>query len=819
MVVALFVATTTVALPKEGYHHSERIEIETTGGQFNFEAATTDDGRFIGPQFWANPLQSWSVKNGKVMATGNGRQRGKGDINLQLLTHQIETPAKGFVLKADFTTASGTGGTNDDSWVGFHVGLSGGQIDDYRRPAAIPTAHLKVGLRLADGKLFMNHQRFGIKVSEKSIPTTKIVSDGSYHRLTLVYDNGTLRLSVSDPHAEEHADGGQEETFLNIDFPDASLLRGNIALALESCNVRFSMWSVQGNAVVEHSDQLFGPIGWTQYTLDEATSVLKVNAQMLPVVGTVFLEFFDAVNDAWQEVASASIDSLSHTALFRIEQWDSSDDKPYRTKYTWSNDVYYYGGVIRKSPQHDKDQLSIAAFSCDHGYAFPLPKMVHNVLLQDPDLVFFAGDQIYEHYGGFHFVDEADEGSTKLAMLDYLRKWYLFGWTWRDVLRDRPSVIIPDDHDVFMGNMWGAGGIPLSRDANEADGGYIMPPDWVNAVQRTQTDHLPDAFDPTPIEQGIGVYYTDFLYGGVPLAVIEDRKWKSGPNMVLVDDWKTASPEQLNPDGAELLGPRQEAFLIDWAERTKSVELRVVLSATIFSHSSTNVGQQLVPDKNNCDSNGWPKDGRDRALRPLMNNAKNTVMIHGDQHMGILVRQGIDDYNDGPFAFMVPGTANGYPRSWWPQGPDANMYTWTGDFVDDFGNKFTVFAVANPDVGSNQIKIWRSNIEDTAHKKGSGYGTLTYNRGAGEIQFRMWRFNFDAANPTSDDQFPGFPQTFALESQSRRRERELQREVKIESWLLDEGGNGEIISSDESELAEKLKEVVEQIQRQENKRR
>ena len=39
-----------------------------------------------------------------------------------------------------------------------------------------------------------------------------------------------------------------------------------------------------------------------------------------------------------------------------------------------------------------------------------------------------------------------------------LRKWYLHGWTWRELTRDRPSVSIPDDHDVYQGNIWGEGG-------------------------------------------------------------------------------------------------------------------------------------------------------------------------------------------------------------------------------------------------------------------------------------------------------------------------------------------------------------------------
>ena len=39
-------------------------------------------------------------------------------------------------------------------------------------------------------------------------------------------------------------------------------------------------------------------------------------------------------------------------------------------------------------------------------------------------------------------------------------------------MKDRPSVVIPDDHDVYHGNIWGLGGGPVpeggSREAMAA---------------------------------------------------------------------------------------------------------------------------------------------------------------------------------------------------------------------------------------------------------------------------------------------------------------------------------------------------------------
>jgi hypothetical protein len=45
-------------------------------------------------------------------------------------------------------------------------------------------------------------------------------------------------------------------------------------------------------------------------------------------------------------------------------------------------------------------------------------------------------------------------------------------------------------------------------------------------VQHTQTNHLPDAFDPTPVLQNIPVYYTHWNWGPLSFAIVEDRKFK-----------------------------------------------------------------------------------------------------------------------------------------------------------------------------------------------------------------------------------------------------------------------------------------------------
>ena len=88
-------------------------------------------------------------------------------------------------------------------------------------------------------------------------------------------------------------------------------------------------------------------------------------------------------------------------------------------------------------------------------------------------------------------------------------------------------ITIPDDHDIGQGNLWGEYGKKASSSAGN-DGGYFYHPEYIQMVERAQTGHLPD---PTsyPIHQNIGVYYTNLVLGGVDFAILEDRKFKSGP--------------------------------------------------------------------------------------------------------------------------------------------------------------------------------------------------------------------------------------------------------------------------------------------------
>lgn len=709
---------------------------------------------WVGPDCWANPMQEWAIRDGALVAEPNGPDR-----SVIALTAQIRGGAPAAIEMDVSLEGRAPNPQFAKAWFGgFWVGVRS-KMDDPLHVAAYPEGHLVAGMR-GDGAIVL-----GNRASEEKLPADRPT------RIRLVVEPkgemAVLRLEASQP--------GRTMICLKDEVPaeaaagcfgiGASAPKRNANTPADRPSWRFAAWRASGDGVAAHPGRAFGPILWTQYTLGRG--ILKLTAQMPPVgegdAKEVRLEM--RRGDKWAFAAKAPIDPMSRTATFRIVGHDARGDVPYRALYPWAGGDAAWEGTIRAEPSGAPD-LAVAAFSCDFGYTFPLRRIVGNIKTQAPDLLFFAGDQIYEPYGGFGITRQP----TDVAMIDYLRKWFLFGWTWREVLRECPAVIIPDDHDVFQGNIWGHGGRPLpplkpNQRENFSAGGYAMPPEWVNAVERTQTAHLPDPVDPAPIEQGIGVYFTELLYGGVSFAIVEDRKFKSGPGEALKGKAaaKVSDSRELDVPGTELLGPRQEAFLKRWANEP-GPDMKVVLSQTIFCKATTHAGQELKRSIRDADCGGWPQSARDRALELI--RPANAVMIHGDQHCGVLLRHGTRDWEDGPLAFMVPGTANGFPRAWWPEGPGENHVLgepeWTGRYLDGLGNRMTIYAAANPEKGSNELGIRDTHPERLAHLKGSGYGIARLHKARKAVTFEMWRYDANAAAPGPGDQFEGFPRTMPV---------------------------------------------------------
>ena len=515
-------------------------------------------------------------------------------------------------------------------------------------------------------------------------------------------------------------------------------------------------------------------VAFALYTHDGA-GVLKLSAQLYPLLPDEPREARLEIqrDGAWKEVARAPVEYPGWSAHFRIDRWDGTKAVPYRVRH---GDKAIFAGSIRRDPT-DKDEIVVASLGCNSSRTKGArPEMVQRLLRQDPDLLFFSGDQTYHH-------------------TEHTAGWIEFGLQYRDVIKDRPTICIPDDHDVGHPNLWGEEG-GHSTHSGGADGGYFFPAAYVNMVQRAQCWHLPDPVDPGPIRQGITVYFTRLRIGGVDFAILEDRKFKTGPVGTIppmgprpdhIND-ERYDPKAIDLPGLQMLGERQLKFLRDWTEDWTGAEMKCVLSQTAFCgavHLHGNPENRLLAD---LDCNGWPQSGRNEALR-IIRRAR-ALHLCGDQHLGVTLKHGIDEHGDGPYGFTSPALVNTvYGRWWHPKDERAGAnpvsgspLPWTGDYRDGLGNRISMMAYANPE-----------DLKDET-KRADGYGLVRFNKRTAQVTLECWpRFS-------QGEQFPGWPITVRNDDNDGRRPMAWLPELVIEGadravvQVIAEG-SGEILYS------------------------
>jgi phosphodiesterase/alkaline phosphatase D-like protein len=511
-------------------------------------------------------------------------------------------------------------------------------------------------------------------------------------------------------------------------------------------------------------------------------NILKLTAQLYPLKPgedrNVRLEI--RRQGKWKQIAETQVIEKGWTVPFRVESWDSTKNVEYRVLHGKNAS---YTGTIRKDPA-DKDIIVVAAFTGNsinpnHGGDIPKSDIVENIKKLKPDLLFFSGDQVYDH--NRHYA-----------------AWLKFGRDFGQIIRNIPTVTIPDDHDVGQANLWGAGGVKSNTRAGH-DGGYAAEVEYVKEVERAQTSHLPDPYDPTPIARGIGVYYTSINVGGVSFAIIEDRKFKSGPqglvpqrgprpDHVLDPDY---NPKSVDVPGATLLGGRQLKFLRSWAADWRGADMKAVLSQTIFcggAHIHGKTGNRLHAD---LDSNGWPQTGRKKALSEI--RKAFAIHIAGDQHLATIFHHGTDDWNDASYSFCVPSIANLYLRWWRPLEPGKNREPgapeYTGEFLDGFANKVTCLAVANPSPERNGGQKLTT--------RAAGFGVVKFNKKTRAITMECWPRNVDITD-SNTKQYPGWPRTIQQIDNYARKAAAYLPTIEVQGMknpviqVIDES-NGEIV--------------------------
>lgn len=723
------------------------------------------DRTWLGADYWANPMQDWQVRAGRAECIA-----AKPNRNVHVLTRELADRKGNLHMSVTISRVGGGKITGDGKGsAGFKIGILGTlrdypELRDYRNNLAFSSGW-DVGFTAAGGLFFGDSRQPLAEADLKGVENVRL--DLQVEPKTAAY---TLLLRVHD------ASNGQLLGELKKSDVRPNQLIGNLAIG---CNFgpegpraaagkkakaaaagqevgnglfAFSDWSISGSKVVADESHRFGPILFNHYTLSKG--VMKMTAQMPPLGAddSTEVRFEVEEGEAWRVIATAQIHAQARTATFRISDWDATQQLPYRLTYVLKakpgSHSHHYSGIIRRDPAA-LDEFTVADISCNIHNAFPNTPYVAAVAKLNPDLMAFVGDQFYESTAGYGVQREPLEP----AIIDYLRKWYFHGWTWRDLTKDRPSLALPDDHDVYQGNLWGVGGEAQAK--SQEAGGYQMMAEWVNVVHRTQTSHHPDAYDPKPCKQGISNYYGPMTYGGISFAILADRQFKSAPegNVPPTDERPDhminpdADPKLSDIEGLELLGGKQMQFLEDWLRDWEGARMKAVVSQTIFTGMATTHGGERQVLRMDYDQNGWPQKARNAALRII--RKAHAFHLAGDQHLPAVVHYGIDEARDAGVAFAGPAVNVGYPR-WWEPTEKVNKLQpgqgLTGDFIDHFGHPMAVLAVKN---GSHDPR--KPTMENTTDKA-SGFGLVRFHKKDRTITCECWPFDSIGAA-----QFPTWP--------------------------------------------------------------
>jgi alkaline phosphatase D len=780
-----------------------------------FRSAWPGDVRrnWVGPEFWANRLQDWRIADGRLECVET--RAAKPVRTVHLLTRRLGRQPGELSMSVRTGLLSSTPRVTPDAAAGFLIG-AGSELD-YRAAALVhhspgPGGGIIAAVDATGRAVFRDMSAPAVPLlagadtlpdalpSEVELRLTARPAGETYELMLTVHDAATA-TPISSATLRDVAPNRLIGSLALLSHPGSRPDKDNEHEAdTQTGAFWFRNWTVAGSKIEEQDDRTCGPVLSTIYTLSRGT--LKMTAQMMPLgptdTRTVTLEV--QRDGRWQQAAVADIIEPGYTATFRVESWDARRDMPYRVLYDLKQDdssttTYVWAGTVRHDPI-DKREIVVAAFTGNHNVRpggvdggsfdwtpqacwFPHNDLIAHVAAHEPDVLFFSGDQVYEGASPTH---------AEIEPLDYMYKWYLWCWAFRNLARDRPCICIPDDHDVYQGNLWGAGGRKARR---PDDGGYTRPVEFVNMVERTQTSHLPDPYDPTPVAQGIGVYYCALNYGRISFAILEDRKFKSSAT-ALVPEGKVVNGWFQNPDfdpatqadvpGATLLGERQLRFLHDWStDWSYGAALKVALSQTLFSNVATlpkrSTGDGVLPSMKrlrpdqyptderlaaDADSNGWPQTGRNKALREF----RRCFALHiaGDQHLGSTIQYGVDEWRDAGFALCVPSIANFWPRRWYPPTPglnrDPGAPRYTGDYRDGFGNYMTVYAVSNPVISGHEPAA--------LHDRAPGYGIVKLDNDRREITIECWPRWEDPSQPGAQ-QYAGWPITVAQADNYGRR--------------------------------------------------
>lgn len=745
---------------------------------------------WVGPDFYAQRLEDWRLTQGAVECLGATANR-----YLYLLTGEVTAGSGLLEISVRVSIQELPARARARNFVGLRLGIKspGG---DYRE-AAVSGQGLEAGLT-TDGLLFIGELE-SVSSEEKQEELKRALRKGLELRLNLrtTGSQSSVRLAVVEPETGKTLDE-LEETHLSGDR-----VAGGLALVSSLPEVRpgagaaVSRWRdlhISGNLFENHPERVLGPVAFTLYTLSR--NKLALTAQLVPGCLTSETKAVLEIREdgRWVQAAEARVDLDSWLASFRVTGWDSSRDHEFRVRLEGQEPGSEFAhnpiGIIRKEPR-ERDRLVMAVLGNHQEEGYPHNGLVSALKKQDPDLLFFAGNQVFGRPNSFW----REKFTVEEARREYLRQWLLFGWAFSGLLRDRPAVVMPDARDFFQAKLWGENGRLIKAEdysdpvAAQDSGGFLMPAEFIDLVLATQVSHLPEVEGQPISGKDEDPYFREIRYGGLSLAVACDRVFKSAPAPFLPEarvrnGWAWNSEfdlkKQANIKQAQLLGPAQLKLLRKWAEDwSDGVWMKALLTQSLWVSLLTlpkgRLGDealwQLQPlkpgdyppdDRPVADfmSGGWPKPARDEAIRIL----RQALAPHlaGSGGPPAALRYGLEIPGDAVWAFVAPSIVAGPAVRWMP-GPAARSLVKkapeaTGNFEDAFGNKFNLEAVTNP-------------FEGGVERPGrgcSGYGLVVFDRNERRVMLDC-QVRPENSPEAPYKSYPGWPVSFGqLENDGRK---------------------------------------------------
>jgi alkaline phosphatase D len=265
---------------------------------------------YVGPEYWANRLQDWRIRNGRLECV---EQRPAGPMRtLHLLTHRLSGRSGGFEIEVRAGVID-QGPPAADAASGFLIG-AGGRTMDYRAAALIhhqpgPGGGLFAGFT-AGGAVFIRDFETPAEPERSEI---RADTPGEIRlRLNAAPDGDRYRLTLTALTRDGRILGTR-----SMDYPAGRLI-GSIALVSHpgagqnTARYWFRDWHVRGEKIDAHPDRVCGPILSVLYTVHGG--VLKLTAQLMPV--EIFARILPGLARAGDESGAEPDDPLQPANQF-----------------------------------------------------------------------------------------------------------------------------------------------------------------------------------------------------------------------------------------------------------------------------------------------------------------------------------------------------------------------------------------------------------------------------------------------------------------------------------------------------------------------